>query len=205
MVALTREKRKVYAVRPNGKEISEAVAKRLRGEPPEAKNAHAPLRWLSMLKRDRSIHDLSHKLTTEHAFVLRSKLPKNSHFSTTRSLETPKQWGHLVTVRGHHLAYVIGYQPAFSTTHGFLFVFSLQPGAGPALGPISATVQSTDSQDPASVVSPTSRFTWAEVPHAGSPDLEFTAGLFPVKLFTSRKSEGRPHERAVEVSIRCEG
>eukprot|EP00929_Paragymnodinium_shiwhaense_P094878 TRINITY_DN5571_c0_g1_i1.p2 TRINITY_DN5571_c0_g1~~TRINITY_DN5571_c0_g1_i1.p2 ORF type:complete len:205 (-),score=26.20 TRINITY_DN5571_c0_g1_i1:88-702(-) len=198
------EKRKDFAVKPSGQDIQEAVAKKMRGEAPDPTVGTAPLRWLRTLKSGKTIHDLPGRLTTEHGFVVRSRLPKASHFSTSRSAESPKQWGHIVTVRGHHLAYVIGYQPSFSRTHGFIFVFSLHAGAGAALGPVSATVSATDPQDAAALGAPSARLTWAEVPHAGNPELEHTAGLFPVRLFTSRKAEGRPHERAVEVTIRLE-
>merc|ERR1711941_128717 len=108
-------------------------------------------------------------------------------------LESAREWGHIVTVKGHTLAYVVGYQPLVSKTHGYVFAFSLQPGDDPTPGQIIARVKPVEPQE--SIVRGAS-FTWNEVPRAKA-DIEQLAGLFPLKLFTPRRAEGKPHERAV--------
>mmetsp|Transcript_8288 Transcript_8288/g.23338 ORF Transcript_8288/g.23338 Transcript_8288/m.23338 type:complete len:220 (-) Transcript_8288:101-760(-) len=213
------EKRKERAT-ISGKEIVDTIIKKMKTghveSTPEEKAAaeaaaaaranrcsarRCPLRWTGFCPRSGPFHDLQEHLTVDHHFEMRKKLPREKRFCTSSGLEEPKEWGHLVTVRGQVLAYVIGYQPTISKTHGFVVPFCLKKGAGAVIGPLSVTLQPVSSQE--TVIRATT-FTWSEVPHF-SADLEEVACFFPVKLLTPRVAEGKPHERAVEVTLQCEG
>mmetsp|Transcript_58458 Transcript_58458/g.131707 ORF Transcript_58458/g.131707 Transcript_58458/m.131707 type:complete len:212 (-) Transcript_58458:87-722(-) len=206
-------KRKVVAT-ATGKEILETIVKKMKtvgeggegAEEAEEKQGQfrcyskkCPLRWLGC-KRAGPFRDLQEHLTTDHHFELRKKLPREKRFCTASGLEGPKEWGQIVTIGGHAIVCLVGFHPSVSKTHGFVVVFSLSKGAGAALGPVSASLQPVGNQDNAMRCA---KFTWSEVPHA-SADLEQVCGLFPAKLFTPRLDEGKPHERAVEVTIQFE-
>mmetsp|Transcript_32234 Transcript_32234/g.87363 ORF Transcript_32234/g.87363 Transcript_32234/m.87363 type:complete len:218 (-) Transcript_32234:61-714(-) len=183
-----------------GADVTEAAAISKAGQTGRCAMRRCPLRWMGTCNRMGPFRDLQDHLASDHHFECRKKLPREKHFCTAAGLTSPKEWGHLVTLGGYTLACVVGYNPKVSETHGFVVVFSLQRGAGAALGPISATIRPVASGDSSMRAA---KFTWAEVPFA-TADLESVAGLFPAKLFSPRSEEGRPHERAVEVTFQIE-
>mmetsp|Transcript_50211 Transcript_50211/g.142385 ORF Transcript_50211/g.142385 Transcript_50211/m.142385 type:complete len:192 (+) Transcript_50211:1-576(+) len=162
---------------------------------------NCPLRWAGGCRSDGPVQDLREHLLNDHKFATRNKLPVKKHFCTSSGFEGAREWGHLVTLRGHTLAYVIGYQPSVSKTHGFVSIFAMQHSDAQALGPISVSIAPVVPKDSAGVRA--AQFSWSEVPHANA-DVEQVAGLFPIKLFSSRLAEGKPHERAVEITIQTE-
>jgi len=205
----------------SGKEIVESIVKKMKTAPEEGKERvtgaeigvangsqarcdvrRCPLRWAGICKRSGPVKDLQEHLISDHHFVVRRKLPSKKHFCTSSGLEAPKEWGHIATVRGHTLAYVIGYQPSISRTHGFVAAFTLNAGAGKALGTVTADLRPVAQEESGGAAG--AKYTWSEAPYANA-DIESVCGFFPVKLFSPRLDVGKPHERAVEVTIQCEG
>lgn len=224
-----RKHREVVAV--TGKDILDTIVKKMKvvgdgGVLPEVASPpvrcrRCPLRWCGVVQKEGPIRDLKEYLLKDHKFVARRKLPIKKHFCTSSGFEGAREWGHLVDIHGHTLAYVIGYNPHVSKTHCFVSVFTLHPqqrqqprpgqprteGERAPLGPVTVIIRPSVTKDSGGVRE--ARFTWTDVPHGGTAtapaDLEPLCGLFPMKLFSSRLAEGLPHERAIELSIEAPG
>uniref|UniRef100_A0A6V0FK11 SIAH-type domain-containing protein n=1 Tax=Zooxanthella nutricula TaxID=1333877 RepID=A0A6V0FK11_9DINO len=194
-----------------GKDILDTVAKKMKivkegGAAAEAILSSAsavrcrrcPLHWAGSCPRPGPIKDVREHLVQDHKFVTRKNLPVKKRFCTASGFEGPREWGHLVSQRGQLVAYVVGYQPSFSKSHAYVSVFTLRQSDAQALGPVSASLAPLEPKESSCMRS--AKFSWSEVPNA-SMDLEQAAGLFPLRLFSGRVAEGRPHERAVEVTI----
>eukprot|EP00933_Yihiella_yeosuensis_P031601 TRINITY_DN2517_c0_g1_i1.p1 TRINITY_DN2517_c0_g1~~TRINITY_DN2517_c0_g1_i1.p1 ORF type:complete len:235 (+),score=36.52 TRINITY_DN2517_c0_g1_i1:80-784(+) len=213
----------------SGTDIAESIAKRMKSDDPSAplsvttkvrlapakaaanRNVgqtsryqvkRCPLRWLGLSQVTGPIKDVREHLMDVHHFQTRRHLPKEKRFCTASGLSSEgKAWGQIVTLPGgRQLAYVVAFQPDISTTHGFVSVFTLDQTA-PPLGSVTAIISAVKDAENTGMKS--AQFTWSEVPHMSS-DLEQVAGMFPIKLFTSRLAEGKPHERVVEVTIKLD-
>jgi len=150
------------------------------------------------------IRDLRDYLINDRSFQPRRTLPKNKRFCTSSTLSPEsegKLWGHVVTLEGgRQVACAVGYQPEISRTHGFISVFALDEAASAC--PVRATVSMVSSADSSHLMR-SAEFRWSDLPKVNA-DLEQVAGLFPIKLFTSRLAEGKPHERIVEVTVQLD-
>ncbi|CAJ1448083.1 unnamed protein product [Effrenium voratum] len=168
-----------------------------------------PLRWLGCESKG-PFKDIREHLIEDHHFQSRRHLPRQKRYCTSSLLaHEAKEWGHVVLLPGgRQLACVIGLHPDVSRTHGYISLFTLERGD---LAPLNATAEICALKDQAACAHVgaehgqigSAKFSWQQVPPV-SADLAPVCGLFPLRLFTPRLSEGKPHERLVEVTVQLE-
>eukprot|EP00913_Durusdinium_trenchii_P022002 g20675.t1 len=176
---------------------------------PKTKTSHSlkrcpaprcPLRWLGC--ETGPIKDLRKHLLEEHNFQSRRHLPKRKRFCTSSLLQhEPKEQQsrqHLLLPGGRQLACVVGFHPDISRTHGLISIFAVERALTNAGHLAADTTQGRQAPGMSGA-----KFTWNTVP-AANADLEPQCGLFPLRLFTPRLLEGKPHERLLEVTIKLE-